>query len=137
MVDFGWYDMFRCCFPTRAQNRQVHPGFLQILPKNTKETDPTKHDSPEPSPIMSTAKITDKQALLNINIANYLMNTETTEDKKKYLIKEAMINYLKNLNISDDKKILRIQNTYKFHENQLVTKVAHSITEKDLSSSPT
>lgn len=111
--------------------------------KDNPVTHPTSSKKYEVSPApenhhpMSTADITDQQARLNIHIANYLMNTETTEDKKKYLIKEAMINYLKNLNISDDKKILRIQNTYKFHENQLVTKVAQSITEKDLSNNPT
>ena len=88
---------------------------------------------------MSTTPITDKEALLNIHIEKYLMNIETTDDEKKYLIKKAMIHYLNDLKIPPKKKILRIQNTYndKFHENQLVIEVAHSITEKDLSSSPT
>lgn len=134
--------MVRCCFPT-AQKKKIHPKPTNEPPqKDNPVTHPKSSEKYKVSPTpknhpMSTFDTKDPQARLNIHIANYLMNTETTEDKKKYLIKEAMINYLKNLNISDDKKIKKIQNTYKFHENQLVTKVAQSITEKDLSSNPT
>jgi hypothetical protein len=137
VVDFGWCDMFRCCFPARAQNRQVHPDFTKISPRKTKKPDPTKHVSPEPRPITSTKLITDTQALLNIHIEKYLMNIETTDYEKKYLIKQAMIDFLNNLDISNKKKIIKIQSTYRYHKVQLVIEVAHSITEKDLSSSPT